>query len=93
MTVAAIADRHVFSPYGLFGGHPSRPNQFRVRRGPDGRWRTFQQSFGLSVPSKFSGLTLAGGDAWDNVNHGRWWLWRSASVLPTSYWRTFRRGS
>jgi hypothetical protein len=70
MTVAAIADRHVFSPYGLFGGHPARPNQFRVRRGRDGRWRSFQQAFGLSVPSKFSGLSLEGGDAWEMSTTG-----------------------
>jgi N-methylhydantoinase B/oxoprolinase/acetone carboxylase alpha subunit len=70
MTVAAIADRHVFSPYGLFGGHPARPNQFRVRRGRDGRWWTFQQAFGLKVPSKFSGLGLAVGDAWEMSTTG-----------------------
>jgi hypothetical protein len=70
MTVAAIADRHVFSPYGLFGGYPARPNQFRVRRGSNGRWRTFQQEFRLSVPSKFSGLGLAGGDAWEMSTTG-----------------------
>jgi N-methylhydantoinase B/oxoprolinase/acetone carboxylase alpha subunit len=70
LTVAAIADRHVFSPYGLFGGHPARPNQFRVRRGAAGRWRSFQQAYGLDVPSKFAGLPLEQGDAWEMSTTG-----------------------
>lgn len=70
MTVAAIADRHVFQPYGLFGGNPARPNHFRILRKRDRRWRSFPEAYHIDNPSKFAGLPLEAGDTWEMATSG-----------------------
>jgi len=70
LLLSATADRHIFSPYGLFGGHPAKPNAFLVRTRESKTWTTFQKKFGLKSPSKFSGVELHRGDSWAMVTTG-----------------------
>ena len=62
ITVSAIFNRMLVQPFGLHGGKPGRSSGIHVRRAGEQAWRTFQEAFGTTSPSKFSGIVLKKGD-------------------------------
>jgi N-methylhydantoinase B/oxoprolinase/acetone carboxylase alpha subunit len=62
LTVSAIFNRMIVEPFGLHGGQPGRSSGIYVWRTEDDAWKTFQEAFGTTSPSKFSNITLHDGD-------------------------------
>jgi N-methylhydantoinase B len=63
VTVSALLNRMLTSPWGVLGGGEGSVGGLWVRRKGESDWRTFVEVFGTRSPSKFSGVTLSEGDA------------------------------
>ena len=62
ITVSAIFNRMTVQPFGLHGGRPGMSSGIHVKRVGEDRWRTFEESFGTTSPSKFANVILKRGD-------------------------------
>jgi len=63
VTVSALLNRMLTSPWGVLGGADGAMGGLWVRRNGEPRWQTFVEAFGTRSPSKFSGVILHEGDA------------------------------
>jgi N-methylhydantoinase B/oxoprolinase/acetone carboxylase alpha subunit len=63
VTVSALLNRMLTSPWGVLGGGEGAVGGLWVRPKNQTTWLTFVEAFGTHSPSKFSGVTLHEGDA------------------------------
>ncbi len=62
ITLSAVLNRMKVAPWGLFDGLEGATGGIYIKRGGQGEWRTFQDTFGTASPSKFAGILLKQGD-------------------------------
>lgn len=63
VTVGALLNRMLTSPWGVLGGLDGAVGGLWVKRKGTDSWQTFVEAFGTLSPSKFSGVALHAGDA------------------------------
>jgi N-methylhydantoinase B/oxoprolinase/acetone carboxylase alpha subunit len=62
MTVGALFDRAIVPPWGLNGGLPAGTATIEIRRAGDDAFRSFIEVYGTLSLTKFSNITVHGGD-------------------------------
>jgi N-methylhydantoinase B len=62
VTVSALLNRMLTSPWGVLGGGDGAVGGLWVRLKGETAWHTFSEAFGTRSPSKFSGVVLHEGD-------------------------------
>jgi N-methylhydantoinase B len=62
VTFSALFDRCKIRPHGLAGGLDAMGSEILVRRAGEGRFRRFDEVFGVASPTKFTNVVLRRGD-------------------------------
>ena len=69
--ISALGERYRIKPWGLYGGYPGKKsNAILIRRKTDKEFRSIQEMFGTTSPSKFSNIVVECGDTVGIVTAG-----------------------
>jgi N-methylhydantoinase B len=70
VTCSQMTDRHLFAPWGLYGGRPGGLGATLVLKAGDAKWQNMREAYGKKSTSRYSNVRIRKGDRLRLVSPG-----------------------